>query len=333
MICTHNRPADLTACLAALTRQWRTGTEIVVVDSASEPQTGDALAQFLAKHPQIVLRRLNWPGLSMARNAAVSFSKGRWLAILDDDTVPDPGWLNEIFALIERLPAKAGAAGLYTYPLWPEGREIDLPVLWRKYLSLVEIEVEEDCTSTPVFVGANMLLRRDALIEAGGFPERLARQNQLLLSGDDVYVAEKMRREGWAIWYSSRPRVGHRVHLERLDPAWLRKRLFWEGVTAMRLHAELDGVMPLFPVARAFAFAPVLFGLSCFDPPRGTLRARAMWHFGVLRAYFARQPLLAQSSGAANGHGGLGSRPVASPQGVNTELHARGTAQQDSVRE
>ena len=249
------------------------------------------------------------------------------------DTVPDPGWLNEIFALIERLPAKSGPAGLYTYPLWPEGREIDLPVLSRKYLSLVEIEAEEDCTGHPDCVGANMLLRRDALVEAGGFPERLARQNQLLLSGDDVFVAEKMRRGGWAIWYSSRPRVGHRVHLERLDPAWLRKRLFWEGVTAMRLHAELDGVMPLFPVARAFAFAPVLFGLSCFDPgaaPSGRAPCGTSEFSG---AYFARQPLLAQSSGAANGHGGLGSRPVASPQGVNAELHARGTAQQDSVTE
>ena len=331
--------------MAALTLQWRTGTEIVVVDSASEPQTKDALAQFLVKHPQIVLHRLNWPGLSMARNAAVSLSKGRWLAILDDDTVPDPGWLNEIFALIERLPAKSGAAGLYTYPLWPEGREIDLPVLWRKYLSLVEIEAEEDCTGTPVFVGANMLLRRDALVEAGGFPERLARQNQLLLSGDDVFVAEKMRRRGWAIWYSSRPRVGHRIHLERLDPAWLRKRLFWEGVTSMRLHAELDGAMPLFPVARALAFAPLpYFSYQFFDPLRGTRRARAMWHLGVLRAFFARQPLLAQSSDAANGPGCLGQRQASQERTgersnggpraacyerkeIDAELPRRGTAQ------
>jgi glycosyltransferase involved in cell wall biosynthesis len=249
----------------------------------------EALAQLFADNPYLQMHRLKRPGLSLARNAAVSLSKGRWLAFLDDDAIPNPEWVDELLALINRIPPGTGAVGLYTYPLWPHGGHVDLPSLWIHYLSLVELEVEEDRTSTPILVGANMLLRRKAVIEAGGFPERLSRQRQLLLSGEEVYVVEKMRRKGWSIWYSSRPRAGHRIPRDRLDTTWFRKRMFWEGVTYMRLRIELDGAMPLFPVARALAFAPALIGLSLLDPPRGTRLARAMWHLGIVRAFFMRE--------------------------------------------
>ena len=246
----------------------------------------ETLAQLFADNPYLRMHRLKRPGLSLARNAAVSLSKGRWLAFLDDDAIPNPEWVNELFALISRIPPQTGAVGLYTYPLWPPGGHVDLPSLWIQYLSLVELEVEEDRTSAPILVGANMLLRRKAVIEVGGFPERLSRQRQLLLSGEEVYVAEKMRRKGWSIWYSCRPRAGHRIPRDRLDTTWFRKRMFWEGVTYMRLRVELDGAMPLFPVARALAFAPALIGLSLLDPPRGTRLARAMWHLGNRALFF-----------------------------------------------
>jgi glycosyltransferase involved in cell wall biosynthesis len=277
------------SCLAALLPQWRSNVEIIVIDSASEPPARETLAQLLAENPHIQTHRLERPGLSLARNAAVSLSKGSWLAFLDDDAAPDPEWVSEIVALLKRLPPRTGTVGLYTYPIWPQDGDVDLPPIWKLYLSLVELEEEEDRTQAPVFVGANMLMRRQAVIEAGGFPEHLARQRQLLLSGDEVYVAEKMRRNGWSIWYSCRPRAGHRIPHDRLDPVWLRTRMYWEGVTHMKLRSELDGTMPFWPVIRAFALAPVLIGLSILDSPQGTKVARAMWHFGIVRAYFMRQ--------------------------------------------
>jgi glucosyl-dolichyl phosphate glucuronosyltransferase len=286
VISTHNRPKDLLACLAALTFQERGDVEIIVVDSASEPPAREALAQFFADHPGIRLHRLDLPGVSLARNIAVSLSRGRWLAFLDDDAVPDPSWAEEILALLKRLPPKTGAVGLYTYPIWPQDRDPGLPPLWFMYLSLRVREWEGDCTNAPDFVAANMLMRREAVIEAGGFAEHLARRGQLLLSGDEVYVAEKMRRKGWSIWYSCRPRAGHRIPRERLTAAWFRKRMFCEGVTFMMLRRELDGAAPLFPVARALAFSPILFVLSLADSPFGTRRARAMWHLGIAYYFF-----------------------------------------------
>jgi len=288
IICTHNRPKDLKSCLAALTPQLRDSVEVIIIDSASEPP---ATAQPLAEHPHIRLHRLTKPGLSLARNVAVSLSKGPWLAFLDDDAVPDSGWMDEILALIERLPPRTGAAGLYTYPLWPPGVDTNLPELWNEHLSFVELDGEMDLTNAPVFVGANMLLHRQAVIEAGGFPEHLSRQGQLLISGEDVYMVEKLRRAGWSIWYSSRPRAGHHIPRDRLESAWFRKRMFWQGVTYLRQRVYLDAATPVLLAARSVAAAPILMGLSLLDSQRGTRLARAMWHLGIVRALFMRQAL------------------------------------------
>jgi glycosyltransferase involved in cell wall biosynthesis len=94
--------------------QWRSNVEIIVIDSASEPPARETLAQLLAENPHIQTHRLERPGLSLARNAAVSLSKGSWLAFLDDDAAPDPEWVSEIVALLKRLPPRTGTVGLYT---------------------------------------------------------------------------------------------------------------------------------------------------------------------------------------------------------------------------
>lgn len=104
--------------------------------------------------------------------------------------------------------------------------------------------------------------------------------------------------------------------------------MFWEGVTYMMQRVELDGDMPLFPVARAFAFAPVLFGISFLDPPRGTRLARAMWHLGIVCSFFMRQALRVPSATIANDHGGLESRTRAprSENGISKSQDANRNA-------
>ncbi|MCI0466453.1 MAG: glycosyltransferase [Beijerinckiaceae bacterium] len=271
--------------------QLRGNVETIIIDSASGLQTRDVLAKILWENPRLRVHRLPRHGLSLARNAATSISNRPWLAFLDDDAVPEPGWVAEILQLIKRLPPQTGAAGLYTRALWPPGADTNLPELWKEHLSFVELEGEMNVTHAPVLIGANMLLYRQAIIEAGGFPEYLSRQGELLISGEDVYMVDKMRQLGWSIWYSSRPRAGHRIPRERLELAWFRKRMFWQGVTYMRQRVYLDGTMPLMLAARSLAIAPILAGLALIDSQRGTRLARAIWHLGIVRAFFMRHAL------------------------------------------
>ena len=81
---------------------------IVSVDGAGTPDFAGA-----ELHPQctrLVLVRLGTPqGVSVARNRAVERASGEILGFLDDDTVPEPDWLNRLAAyLSDQSAAVAG---------------------------------------------------------------------------------------------------------------------------------------------------------------------------------------------------------------------------------
>ncbi len=81
---------------------------IVSVDGAGTPDFAGA-----ELHPQctrLVLVRLGTPqGVSVARNRAVERASGEILGFLDDDTVPEPDWLNQLAAyLSDQSAAVAG---------------------------------------------------------------------------------------------------------------------------------------------------------------------------------------------------------------------------------
>jgi glycosyltransferase involved in cell wall biosynthesis len=89
---TRNRPLLLAEVLAALDAQEDAPSfEVVVVDDGSREDTRD----WLARHGGPRVRVLTQPhrGAAAARNAGIQAARGRIVAFLGDDTVPDPRWL------------------------------------------------------------------------------------------------------------------------------------------------------------------------------------------------------------------------------------------------
>ena len=90
---THDRRALLAEVLNALeTQQDAPRLEVVVVDDGSGDGTADWLAQ---RRSTIPIEALTQPkrGPAAARNAGVRAARGRLVAFLGDDTIPEPGWL------------------------------------------------------------------------------------------------------------------------------------------------------------------------------------------------------------------------------------------------
>ncbi len=101
-VCTHDRPAALSALLASLREIELIGldpaaVEVVVVDNRPNPGTRDLceaaraglpIGLHYAEEPQ--------PGLTYARNRAVAVAVERgadFVAFIDDDDQPQPDWL------------------------------------------------------------------------------------------------------------------------------------------------------------------------------------------------------------------------------------------------
>lgn len=290
VLCTHGRPDYLRACLRGLAAQDNRSFEVLVVDSASPAPGAAAIAAHAADHGARLLRS-EAPGLSRARNLGLEAAAGGWVAYLDDDAVPEPGWAQALFDRIGRLPADAAALGGRILPVW----EAPLPAWWpaslRGMLTIVEWqgfgEVGRDLPDGVEIYGANMAFARAPLLDIGGFPEALGRVGNRLLSGEEVEVVQRLRAAGFRAFYDGAATVRHHIQRERLTPGWLLSRLLWQGATdAMRDRRQEGPGRALGAAARLALQAPLLFW-----PPASPalLRARcgAAYNLGYLRGRFA----------------------------------------------
>jgi len=114
-ICTRNRSVMLRRVLESFCTQlvpkgvpW----ELLVVDNGSTDATSEVAAAFVSRLPLRLVQEPE-PGLSAARNRAVSEARGEYLLWIDDDAIPEPGWI---------------AAYLEAFLAWPEAALFGGPI-------------------------------------------------------------------------------------------------------------------------------------------------------------------------------------------------------------
>jgi len=100
---TFARPAMLRRCLDGIARLEATAFSFeVVVDDDGGPEPLDALVAAYADRLDLHLIRQSHGGPAAARNAGVAVARGRYLAFIDDDCTPAPGWLAEFVRELAR---------------------------------------------------------------------------------------------------------------------------------------------------------------------------------------------------------------------------------------
>ncbi len=295
VVCTHNRALDVLECLNALHPQVDpASTELLIVDSASSVAERAALEAGLKAYPKVRHIRLDQPGLSIARNAAIEASTGEWVAFVDDDAVPHPDWHARLLAVLDRMPDDCGAVGGRILPIYPNGERPALGPRWKMYVSINDNLGERDCTEKFGLIAANCCFRRTALVAAGGFPLDLGRVAGSLLSGEDVMLMRRLRDRGWRIRYQSEFCVGHKVSQERLTRRWVRTRAYWEGITTIRMARLLDEPRPYRLPLKAVLAAPVAGAMALLGRPADEWDLRFWFDCGLLAETLG----LAPASGA-----------------------------------
>jgi len=96
---TRGRPEALGRCLEALAGldYPRERFEVIVVDDASPETLEPVVKPWRARLPVRLLRQAH-AGPAAARNRGAAVAAGTWLAFLDDDCRPAPGWLRALTA-------------------------------------------------------------------------------------------------------------------------------------------------------------------------------------------------------------------------------------------
>jgi GT2 family glycosyltransferase/glycosyltransferase involved in cell wall biosynthesis len=208
IIPVHNQWALTADCLRSIAEDVAaTPYEVVVVDDASSDETGQMLSQVTGVN---VVRLHRNRGFVGAVNAGLTVARGRFIVLLNNDTLVKPGWLD---ALVDTAEA-SGDVGLVGAKLvYPDGRLQEAGGIIRRDGSGWNYGRNQDAAD-PAFnfprevdycSGACLLVRRELLDVLGGLDTRFAPGYY-----DDADLAFAARKRGYRVLYQPRATVIHR---------------------------------------------------------------------------------------------------------------------------
>src|SRR5712692_484526 len=260
VVANWNRRDLLRACLASLERQTFRDFEIIVVDNGSEDGSADMVA---AEFPAArLIRNSENRGFCAANNQGIAASRGRFIALLNNDAEADPRWLQELLGAFDRADDIGMAASKILvwekrdtidkagHLIYPDGQnrgrgtdEIDRG----QYDRLEETAWPDGCAA---------MYRKDMLECIGGFDE------DFFAYADDAELGLRARIAGWRCMYVPSAVVFHhhgstlgrfaaeRMFLIERNRVWLAAKLFpWRLLVlnpfyfALRVAAGLYGAV------------------------------------------------------------------------------------------
>ena len=211
------------------------GLDVIVVDDGSEsPVAAPAVSGQVGT--VTVLRHDASRGPAAARNTGMNAATTDFVAFLDSDVVPRPGWLEVALGHFSD-PAVAMVAPRIV-ALAPDGGHLARYEHARSSLDLGRKEGPVRAGSAVSYVpSAAMLVRRQALDECGGFDESMH-------VAEDVDLCWRLTESGWRLRYEP---VAHVAHDHRISfRKWFGRKVFY-GTGAAPLAARHHGLVP--PVA------------------------------------------------------------------------------------
>ena len=174
----HEQFAHTQTCINALEETiptWFRG-ELLVVDDASGPDTVANLQQLVDSNPHLsLLRNEVNSGFLASVNRAVEEASGEFVVLLNNDTIPLPGWLPPLLTPFRDRNDVGAVGGRLVYP---DGRLQEAGGLVFRDGSAAKFGYGDPDPDFPLFTvpreadycsGCLLAFRRDFFLESGGF--------------------------------------------------------------------------------------------------------------------------------------------------------------------
>lgn len=212
--------------------------EIIVVDSSSDETPSLVSEQF----PQV---RLTHFGQQTAaprqRNIGVQQARGQIIAMMDQDCVPDPGWLQGMVDAHREHPDLLVVAGGIR-PANPE-QLIGLANFCLEFREFNHIRPQQ---MTGHWITCNVSMKRELFERYGMFPENF-------WPGDDVVLANRMASSGNSVLFVPELSIAHinRARLSAILPH--ARKLGWASAVLRRVLPDRENAwLVRHPVLAAF---------------------------------------------------------------------------------
>lgn len=219
---THQRPKQLSACLAALANLDYPPDrfEVVVVHDGAWPNPRNGRPPGRALNVT-VLSQLR-AGPAAARNKGAKHAKGQYLAFTDDDCAPAPDWLRVLADQLVTEP-RAVIGGRTVNGL----RENSYAAASQLVVQTVYAHFNGDYGGR-FFASNNLALATDAFHDIGGFDASFP-----LAAGEDRDFCDRCREHGYALRYAPDAVIEH-FHPLTLRRLWRQQWNYGRGARFYR---------------------------------------------------------------------------------------------------
>ncbi|AEV73600.1 mycofactocin system glycosyltransferase [Mycolicibacterium rhodesiae NBB3] len=210
------------------------GVPVVVVDDASMQSIDGADLGDLHDDVKVIRHRLS-RGPAAARNAGLAACRTEYVAFLDSDVVPRPGWLDAVLRHFSDPDVALAAPRIEAFAR--TGNAVARYEAVRSSLDLGARESRVTPYGPVSYVpSAAMVGRRSVLVELGGFDEALN-------SGEDVDLCWRLVDRGACLRYDPSGLVAHdhRVSWRK----WLARRAFYGTSAAPLSRRHPDKIAPV----------------------------------------------------------------------------------------
>lgn len=188
---------------------------------------------------QVIELTLQYPTPGAGRNAGWKVGHSKWVQFLDADTILHPNWLDIAVSIVsdEGVGAVCG-----------DRKEAHPEKTFYNWVASLEWNTPEGICEA---FGGDVMIRREALEETGGYDE-------VLVGGEDPEFSQRIRLSDWRIVKIDEPMTLHDIAMEKASQYWKRAYRTGYGYAAVthmhgiRKGAFLDLRIEAYPCAGWF---------------------------------------------------------------------------------
>lgn len=240
IIPTKNRSLSLADTLNSIAKQRdHSNIEVIVIDNGSTDDTKNVCLSYDNQITNLTYIYDDEPGLLTGRHHGSLVAKGEVFCFLDDDVELNPLYVQQLCTLFKSNPNIKLATGpcLPKYEQYPPKW---LTYFWQQlsygkscpWLSLLDLGSEERFIDPNLVWGLNFVIRKEVLLELGGFHPDLVPSTMQEFQGDgETGLTLKVIEKDYLALYHPGLQLYHQVSAERLTPLYFKKRAYYQGVS------------------------------------------------------------------------------------------------------
>ena len=269
VVCTRNRPSQIAETVRLLLQGGPDHMELIVVDQSDVTATQDVLAQFQADS-RFRYHRSARIGKGAALNEGLALARGAILVCTDDDCLAPAGWVEDMTLALRSRPA-AAIAFCKVEPVPHDPAKGYVPcylITGNRTLTAIG----DICGG--LGLGAGMAVRRDFVVDAGGFDEFFGPGGRFP-SADEWDLVIRALLKGHSVFETGDIVIVH-DGFRSLDEGRVHVRRDWLALGAVCAKPIRAGylralVVPLWLFSMR-AVWPIIRDLVTFRRPRGFAR-------------------------------------------------------------